>query len=170
MSSVKLNDGVTTQYIKSDVKLAPGNSGGPLLDADGTMIGINAMIFGGDLSVAIPSHVVNAWLKELPTPKRRVTLGIEIQRVELPENIRESLKPQREAGLLIVGIAAERLAHHNDLLLGDVLLDVAGKPVQDGATLRHLLAQSEGQETVPMKILRGGAVVEANIATRTETA
>ena len=55
----------TAQYIKSDVRLAPGNSGGPLLDAQGTVIGVNAMIFGGDLSVAIPSNVVSTWIAGL---------------------------------------------------------------------------------------------------------
>lgn len=49
-------------YIRSDVRLAPGNSGGPLLNARGAVVGINAMIFGGDLSVAIPTHVALAWI------------------------------------------------------------------------------------------------------------
>jgi serine protease Do len=55
----------TAEYIKSDVRLAPGNSGGPLLDAQGTVVGVNAMIFGGDLSVAIPSNVVSTWIAGL---------------------------------------------------------------------------------------------------------
>ncbi|BCX03350.1 MAG: hypothetical protein KatS3mg053_1288 [Candidatus Roseilinea sp.] len=54
--------GRTAPYIRSDVLLAPGNSGGPLLNATGAVIGINAMIFGGDLSVAIPSHIVAEWV------------------------------------------------------------------------------------------------------------
>lgn len=57
--------GRMTPYIRSDVQLAPGNSGGPLLDASGEVIGINAMIFGGDLAVAIPSHVVAEWMADM---------------------------------------------------------------------------------------------------------
>jgi len=53
-------------YIRSDVQLAPGNSGGPLLDARGEVIGLNAMVIGGDLSVAIPSDVVGRWLGATP--------------------------------------------------------------------------------------------------------
>jgi serine protease Do len=49
-------------YIRSDVRLAPGNSGGPLLDARGEVVGLNAMVIGGDLAVAIPSDVVRSWL------------------------------------------------------------------------------------------------------------
>lgn len=50
------------RYILSDVLLRPGNSGGPLVNAYGGVVGINAMIRGGDLSVAIPVDVVQAWL------------------------------------------------------------------------------------------------------------
>jgi serine protease Do len=49
-------------YIRSDVRLAPGNSGGPLLNARGEVVGLNAMVLGGDLSIAIPSDVVRQWL------------------------------------------------------------------------------------------------------------
>src|SRR5258708_25331876 len=79
ISSVKLSESLTAQYIKSDVRLAPGNSGGPLLDAEGKVVGINAMIFGGDLSVAIPSNVFNTWLAGLPN--QRIGLGVEVQTV-----------------------------------------------------------------------------------------
>ncbi|MDQ6661091.1 MAG: trypsin-like peptidase domain-containing protein, partial [Chloroflexota bacterium] len=49
-SSIRVAEDLTTEFIKSDVLLRPGNSGGPLLNADGEVVGINAMIFGGDLS------------------------------------------------------------------------------------------------------------------------
>src|SRR5438105_11554051 len=145
MSTVKVADDLTTRYIKSDVGLAPGNSGGPLLNADGNVVGINAMIFGGDLSVAIPSDVISRWLAALLVPQQRVTLGIDIQQVELPADIRYNLQPKREFGLLIVGISTKRSAKYNDLLLGDILLAVAGKPVTDGATLPHHLDQRAQQ-------------------------
>ncbi len=50
--------------IRSDVTLAPGNSGGPLVNAAGGVIGINTMIVGGDLGVAIPSHVAEDFVRE----------------------------------------------------------------------------------------------------------
>ncbi len=74
--------GRTAQYIRSDVHLAPGNSGGPLLNARGEVVGINAMVFGGDMGVAIPSHVATAWVAG--PPSRRVYLGVGVRPVELP--------------------------------------------------------------------------------------
>jgi len=161
--SVKLADDLTTQYIQSDVGLAPGNSGGPMLNADGQVVGINAMIFGGDLSVAIPSDVVKAWLAELP--RRRTTLGVEITTVELPVAIRHQLQPERHTGVMIVGIREERQAHHNDLLLGDVVLEVAGAPVKGNADLLKLLAESEERNTILLRVLRGGQLVTLDVAT-----
>lgn len=53
------------EVIHSDVHLAPGNSGGALMNAAGGVIGINTLIVGGDLGIAIPSHVVNAFVEEV---------------------------------------------------------------------------------------------------------
>jgi serine protease Do len=53
----------TVPIIRSDVTLAPGNSGGPLVNAAGGVVGINTMIIGGDLGVAIPSHVVETFVQ-----------------------------------------------------------------------------------------------------------
>jgi S1-C subfamily serine protease len=94
-------------------------------------------------------------------PKYRVTLGIEIQTVALPDNVRHLLK--RESGVLVVGIRPERTA--NDLLVGDILLDVAGKPVKDTAALLSVLSESEERKTIPMNIVRGGEVVTVDVAT-----
>jgi serine protease Do len=60
--------------LRADVQLAPGNSGGPLLNAAGEVIGLNAMIFGGDQSVAIPSSLIRSFLAE--ARKGKVPEGI----------------------------------------------------------------------------------------------
>ncbi len=161
MRTAKLADDLTTHYIQSDVGLAPGNSGGPLLNADGQVVGINAMIFGGDLSVAIPSSVVSNWLAELPA--RRVTLGIEILTMELPATLR-SLAAQA-SGVMVVGIRPERQVKYSDIFIGDILLEVAGKAVMDNAILLATLAASQERERLAVKLLRGGTIVETEIAT-----
>jgi serine protease Do len=59
--------------IRSDARLAPGNSGGPLISALGEVVGINTMIIGGDQGIAIPSHLVSAFVEDaLNNPKARL--------------------------------------------------------------------------------------------------
>jgi len=153
------------EYIKSDVRLAPGNSGGPLLNALGHVIGINAMIMGGDLSVAIPSTVVSTWIAQLP--QARITLGVQIQPTELPSDTRQALANEQTVGLLVVGIIAGGLAEHANLLVGDVLIDIENTALSDAATLRSVLAQSSSKDSVRLRVLRGGKVQEINVTLHT---
>jgi serine protease Do len=163
VGTVRLARNLTTEYIKSDVQLAPGNSGGPLLNAAGEVVGVNAMIFGGDLSVSIPSNVVKQWLAELP--KRRTALGVEIQTIEIPQATRQTLQPQRSTGVLIVSTRA-RKEHLTDILVGDIVLDVANTAVTDTTTLRQQLTQYREGDTVPMRILRGGNIITLDVGTQ----
>ncbi len=159
--AARIANDVTTQYIQSDVLLAPGNSGGPLLDADGNVVGVNAMIFGGDLSVAIPSNVVTNWIAGLT--KRTVKLGIAIQTIELSAAIRQAVDTQRTSGLLVMGI--EETRQTSDLLVGDIIFTVAGKPMNDSAALRSILAQQGEAKTVSFTIFRAGAVISLEATT-----
>jgi serine protease Do len=68
-------NGRTTSYIRSSVRLAPGNSGGPLVDARGQVVGVNSMIFGGDLAVSIPSHVAREVTEKVRFGKRGTERG-----------------------------------------------------------------------------------------------
>jgi serine protease Do len=164
-----------THYIKSDVHLAPGNSGGPLLDAEGRVVGINAMIFGGDLAVAIPSNVVSSWLEAMPG--RRVTLAIELQPVELPADLRQKagLEAERTSGLLVVasqaaesgGLNGSQQPAATGVFIGDVLLDAAGKPLSDAASLLEIIARHGPQDTVRVRMLRGGNLLTFDVAVET---
>lgn len=146
--------GRTATFIRSDVALAPGNSGGPLLNARGAVVGINAMIFGGDLSVAIPSAVAREWVAGLPS--RRVQLGISVQPVELPHQWQKEGSPT--AALLVIDVPL-----HGSLFVGDLLLDVAGEPIGDARTFANLLGRRAGTEQVRLNILRGGRVQPLDI-------
>jgi serine protease Do len=162
LSKVKMrNSNRQLEYIKSDVRLAPGNSGGPLINAEGHVIGINAMIMGGDLSVAIPSSVVSTWIAQLP--QARITLGVQIQPAELPSDIRQELADEQTLGLLVVGIIEGGLAEQAQLLVGDVLIDIENTALSDAATLRSVLAQSSSRETVHLRVLRSGTVQEIEV-------
>ena len=145
------------RYVKSDAYLAPGNSGGPLVNARGEVIGVNAMISRG-LSLAIPSNTAGAWASGgVQTGRRsRPRLGVRVQEAALPASSRDPAG--QEAGLVIVGIASGGPAARAGLLVGDVLLGVAGEPIEDAASLRDTLAKAG--DPVRLRVMRGGEVRE----------
>jgi serine protease Do len=162
LSKVQIrNSNRQLEYIKSDVRLAPGNSGGPLLNAQGEVIGINAMIMGGDLSVAIPSSTVSKWIAQLP--QARITLGVQIQSIELPPNARSESAKDQSLGLLVVGIIAGGLAEQAKVLVGDVLIDIENTALSDATTLRAVLAQSSSKDSAQLRVLRGGKILEIEV-------
>lgn len=154
LGAVPVRDDRKATYIRSDVHLAPGNSGGPLLNAQGAVVGINAMIFGGDLAVAIPSQVATEWVAGLPS--RRVTLGVGVQPAELPASVRAGERAERTAGLLVASLAAGGPAERAGLLVGDVLLEAAGAPLESVAALQRALAQHDLGRPLQLDLLRGG--------------
>ncbi|MBA3491328.1 MAG: trypsin-like peptidase domain-containing protein [Rubrobacteraceae bacterium] len=140
--------GSSTRYVRSDVALAPGNSGGPLLNARGEVVAINAMIFGS-MALSIPSNAAEAWI----AGERRPRLGIGVLPVEVPVSL------QREAGtagLVIAGVETGGAADRAGLLVGDVLLAVAGEPLGEAGTLLEVLARAD--DSVPLRVMRGGKI------------
>jgi len=145
-------------YIRSDVRLAPGNSGGPLLNASGEVVGINSMIFGGDLSIAIPAHVAAAWAARLPG--RPVVLGLGVQRAELPAGLGA---PGQRHGLLVAAVAPGGPAARAGFLVGDLLLALAGEPLPTSDALIDALARHAPGDTVRLDLARGGKPLTVDV-------
>jgi serine protease Do len=137
-------------FIRSDVRLAPGNSGGPLLDARGRVIGINAMVFGGDLAVAIASHVVERWLND--SQGRRARLGVGVQSLPLPEGVLNG----RSRGLLVVSLDPGSPAEQAGILVGDLLLHANTVLLEQPEDLHRALQHTDG--TLRLRLLRAGNI------------
>jgi S1-C subfamily serine protease len=152
-------DGTAEYIVNTDAILYPGVSGGPLVDANGKMIGLLNRMFGQGMGVALGTplvaRVVNTLLTHGKMP--RGYLGIRTQLVALPDNLRAGLAIAQERGLLIANVGAGSPADTAGLLLGDTLLKIDGSAVEDVEDLRrHLRA---GQ-TVTLTVLRGGTLTE----------
>lgn len=135
--------------IRSDVGLAPGNSGGPLVDATGAVIGINAMIVGGDLSLAIPSHLAEALVAD--ALDRRTSLGVGVRAIPLPPAILG-----QAAGLLVVETAPDGPAERAGILPGDILVTLGDVSLDGPRALIRALATRQPGERVSLRLLRGG--------------
>jgi len=132
--------------IRADIRLAPGNSGGPLTDAQGRVIGINSMIAGG-MAIAIPANTVARFVAQ--ATESRGVLGIAARPVPLPAGIAASLPG--DAGLLILGVAAQSPAERSGVLPGDILIAIDGQ----GGSIEPL-ARS-------LRALRSGAAVQLDL-------
>ena len=137
-------------YVRSDVRLAPGNSGGPLVNAHGEVVGVNSMIFGGDLSIAVPSNVVVEWLSRAGDP---IYLGVGVRPVRI-NPVREG--EQLVSGVLIIKLDPRGPALKAGMRVGDIVLAVAGQQVVDTATLKRALAQGVADGKVELAIFRNG--------------
>jgi S1-C subfamily serine protease len=124
------------------------------------------MILGGDQSVAIPSHVAAEWLAGQPS--RRIRLGVGVRPIEIEPALARAANIQQPAGLLVVKVEHDSLADQARMMVGDVLLDVAGTPVADGDDLLNALAQGSTREALPLKLIRGGRVRVLTVAVRPE--
>lgn len=141
-------------YIQSDIALAPGNSGGPLVNVRGEVVGINAMISGG-LALSIPADVADGWVRGVRSPKPRI--GVSVRPVGRFRRGRWRLR--QGSGLLVVAVEEGGPAHRAGLLVGDVLVKANGEPVLD---LLEVVARSAG-ERLRLSISRGGGMLVLDV-------
>lgn len=142
-----VHSGETRRWIQSDIRLAPGNSGGPLADVQGRVIGINTMVVNR-LALSIPSNIVNRFIARRGQPPRR--LGVTVRPVDLGR-----------FGLLVLDIEPHGPAHNAGLRVGDVLTGAAGTPFQAPFDLAIALEAAGPRDTID--VLRGGRLITCDV-------
>lgn len=149
-------------FIQTDVALNPGNSGGPLFDMRGEVVGINSQIYsqtGGymGLSFAIPIDIAMDIGNQLRT-SGKVTRGrIGVQAQELTADLAASFGLKDVAGALVATVEKGGPADKAGIVPGDVILAFDGKPVQTSADLARLVGSTKPGTTVNVDIWRKGA-------------
>ena len=144
------------ELIQADIRLYPGNSGGPLADARGRVVGINAMI-GGGLGFAIPSRTVRQFVAEAEGHANPVLLGVQVVTVPLPDALRQRLGIEQETAPLIAAVEAGSAGAQAGLLVGDILLAVDDAPVRGAEHLGRILNRTGAREQPrTLSIVRAG--------------
>lgn len=153
--------------IQTDVPLNPGNSGGPLVDSRGRVIGINtAMIFMAQgISFAVPVNTVKWVVGELVTrgKVRRAYLGIAGQVRPIGRRIQRHLELQAATAVEVVSVEEEGPAHQAGVREGDLMLSVNGKSVASVDDIHRLLTGWTGGSPLSLTILRNGERLQVQI-------
>jgi S1-C subfamily serine protease len=145
-------------YLRTDLTLYPGFSGGPLVDAQGRVVGINTSLLGRGQSMALPLPTVRRVAESLLTQGRirRGFLGISTQPVALPSALAGRLGLGQETGLLVLGAEPGGPADKAGLLLGDILVGFAGAALRDTDDLLTQLDGGRIGTAQEARIVRGG--------------
>lgn len=130
------------KWIQAGVRLAPGNSGGPLADAAGTVVGVNTMV-AGRLGLAVPSNEVTRLL----SGNQPQLLGVVLQPVPL------SIEGRERLGLRIVEILPDSAASRASLLPGDILVGIGGRPLGSLDDLEEAL-QAPSESVLSLQFVR----------------
>ena len=150
--------------IATDAQLNPGFSGGPLIDVEGRIIGINTA-YVWQRGIAIPINKVKAVTDRLMTGRvsQRGYLGIIANTVAIPEEIAEQAGLEQETGVMIFSVEAGSPARKAGLAMGDVLVKFNGKPVTDFYDLPRLLAEEVINKETKLTVIRRETLLEATI-------
>jgi len=162
-------------YIQTDAAINPGNSGGPLVNGDGYVVGINTMIFsksGGSegLGFAAPSNIVSNVYHQIKDHGRvrRGIIGVNAQTIR-PE-IAKGLNLSQDWGVLIGDVSPDSPADKAGLQIGDIILSLDGKRMENGRQFDVNLYSRDINDTVMLEILRAGKklAVTVNVEERAD--
>ena len=150
--------GLLDEYIQTETTSYPGFSGGPLVNTEGEVLGLNTSGLARGAALTIP--VKFAWriadaLDKHGTVKRGY-LGVRTQPVDIPESARKVLKREQKRGLLVLWLDEKGPAEQAGLLVGDILVAVSGQPVSDPDDLFAALNTDTVGKSVAVEVLRGG--------------
>jgi len=163
-----INAGPYDDFIQTDASINRGNSGGPLFDVDGKVVGINTAIYspqGGSIGIgfAVPSAIAKPVIEQLKEfgRTRRGWLGVRIQTVT--DEIAESLGLSEARGALVASVTEDGPAEDAGIRQGDVILRFDDKPVEEMRELPRLVAETKVGSTVPVEVWRDGNKVGVNV-------
>ena len=157
--------GEIDQLLRLDLTLYPGFSGGPIVDAQGRIVGINTSGLSQRLELAIPASTVSRVADELIEKGHvsRAFLGVGLQPARLPEAARRALAGAPEIGLIVVRVQPEGPAAQAGILLGDVLVSLESIHVASPEAVLEAVAARRVGSTVSATILRAGTPTDVSI-------
>lgn len=153
------------EMLAVDLTLYPGFSGGPLIDMRGRVVGITTSGMSRHLQCAIRAGAVSRLVEQVVRGGRipRAYLGVGTQAVELPEHLRARLGLDQRTAVIAVNVASDSPAATAGLVIGDVIVSVAGQAITEPGDLVAVLRPDRVGSAVTVSILRGGEPRELQV-------
>jgi S1-C subfamily serine protease len=150
--------GTIDRFVRLDVAVYDGFSGGPLVDARGRVLGINTSGLARATAMTVPAATVARVAGQLLARGHiaRGWLGIATQPVRLPPSLRRSVGGESEAGLVVVNVEPDSPADRGGVQLGDILLTLDGQAVTDPGDVMAALAGDRIGTVIGLRVARGG--------------
>jgi serine protease DegQ len=150
--------GTIDRFIRPDVSVYDGFSGGALVDTAGRVVGINTSGLARATAVTVPASTVSRVVAQLLARGHvaRGWLGIATQPVRLPPALQRTLGTEAEAGLVVVNVEPDSPADRGGLLIGDILLALDDHPVSDPGDVLAALGGDRIGKPVALRVARGG--------------
>jgi len=162
-----LGTGTYEDFLQTDASINPGNSGGPLVNIDGDVIGINAMIIqpGQGIGFAIPINLAKTIMQELIKTGKVVRPWVGIGLQDITPDLMKFFNLKEKEGALISQVYSGSPAEQVGLKVGDVVIEVDGVKIKSSQdVVREVLKKKMGQK-VNLVILRGGKRLEISVTT-----
>jgi len=152
-------------FVRLDVNAYPTTAGGAAVDAAGGVIGLVSTGLSRSSVLAITRGTID---RVAPTLLEkgyvsRGFLGVALQPVAIPENLREKLGLEQKTGIMLVGVEPQGPAAAGGLIIGDILVATDGAPLHDPESLTYALYNAAAGQTVSFRIVRGGTIQEVAV-------
>jgi len=153
------------QVVRLDLNLHPVASGGAIVDAAGKLIGIATPVLSRVAVFAVPLATVNRVVETLLAHGRipRGYLGVGLQPIAIPEHLKSTLQLAASTGLIIISVDHDAPAGKAGVLIGDVLLELGGRGIQEPENVQEVLDSGSVGKKLLARLLRGGKLVDVEV-------
>jgi S1-C subfamily serine protease len=157
--------GTLDRYIRLDVAMYPGSSGGCVVDVEGRILGMATAALSRVAPLTVPVSTVNRVATTLLEKGHipRGYLGIGLQPVAIPAELKSSLSLANSSGIMVLSVESGASAERAGILLGDILVTFDGQPLQRVHELQNFLGADVVGKSKNVRIIRGGKLVEVPV-------
>jgi S1-C subfamily serine protease len=157
--------GTLDQYLRLDLALYPGSSGGSVVDVEGRILGMVTAALSRVAPLTVTASTVNRVTKTLLEKGRipRGYLGVGLQPVEIPAELKSALSLSNSSGIILLNVEPDGPAATAGMMIGDILVTLEGKPIDEIYNLQSFLDAEAVGKSRKIQAIRGGKLIDLTV-------